>query len=206
MRGARQSGLLLLISRISARSSIDISDILLSVHVSTLVIHCTGDTLINVEHGRFLADHIPNRKTARAAGRRSISFSSTRRSLTQSRNFLPDSISTREGDRVLSTVLFTDIAGSTARCGAIGRPTLAPICSKHITRPSGEELAAIPGQRSGDHSGTGFSPRSTVRRVPCVVPAPLSSGFVLWHSSSHRPPYRRESRSPARTCRASPFT
>ena len=39
-------------------SQIDISDILSSVHVPTLVIHCTGDTLINVEHGRFLAEHI----------------------------------------------------------------------------------------------------------------------------------------------------
>jgi len=43
-------------------SQIDISDILPSVHVPTLVIHCTGDTLINVEHGRFLAEHIPGAK------------------------------------------------------------------------------------------------------------------------------------------------
>jgi pimeloyl-ACP methyl ester carboxylesterase len=38
---------------------IDISDILSSVRVPTLVVHCTGDTLINVEYGRFLAERIP---------------------------------------------------------------------------------------------------------------------------------------------------
>src|SRR5260370_6969011 len=40
-------------------SQIDITDILSSVHVPTLVIHCTRDTLISADHGRFLAAHIP---------------------------------------------------------------------------------------------------------------------------------------------------
>jgi pimeloyl-ACP methyl ester carboxylesterase len=40
-------------------SQIDISDILSSIHVPTLVIHCTGDRVVNVEYGRFLAEHIP---------------------------------------------------------------------------------------------------------------------------------------------------
>ena len=47
---------------------IDISDILSSVHVPTLVIHCTGDTLINVEHGRFLAERIPGARLVELPG------------------------------------------------------------------------------------------------------------------------------------------
>ena len=47
---------------------IDISDILSSIHVPTLVIHCTGDTLINVEHGRSLAEHIPGARLLELPG------------------------------------------------------------------------------------------------------------------------------------------
>jgi pimeloyl-ACP methyl ester carboxylesterase len=47
---------------------IDISDILSSVHVPTLVIHCTGDTLIDVEHGRFLARNIPGARLLELPG------------------------------------------------------------------------------------------------------------------------------------------
>ena len=37
-------------------SQIDISDIVSTIRVPTLVIHRTGDTNVNVEAGRFLAD------------------------------------------------------------------------------------------------------------------------------------------------------
>ena len=49
-------------------SQIDISDILSSIHVPTLVIHCTGDTLVNVECGRFLAEQIPGARLLELPG------------------------------------------------------------------------------------------------------------------------------------------
>ena len=67
-------------------SQIDISDILSSVHVPTLVIHCTEDTLIGVEHARFLAEHIPGARLL-SCRETIISFLSMNRSLTQSRSF-----------------------------------------------------------------------------------------------------------------------
>src|SRR5260370_39388126 len=63
--GASPSAVLAVVRMIS---QIDIGDILSSVHVPTLVIHCTGDTLISVEHGRFLAEHIPGARLLELPG------------------------------------------------------------------------------------------------------------------------------------------
>jgi class 3 adenylate cyclase len=98
---------------------IDISDILSSVHVPTLVIHCTSDTLIGVEHGRFLAQHIPGARLLELPGEDHLFFLHDRIA-DAIEEFLTGSISTAEGDRVLATVLFTDIVGSTARAEQLG--------------------------------------------------------------------------------------
>jgi len=113
-------------------SQIDISDILLSVHVSTLVIHCTGDTLINVEHGRFLADHIPKARLLELPGDDHLFFVHEK-IIDAIEEFLTGSISTGEGDRVLSTVLFTDIVGSTTRAEQLGDQRWRDLLEAHHT-------------------------------------------------------------------------
>jgi pimeloyl-ACP methyl ester carboxylesterase len=98
---------------------IDITDILSSVHVPTLVIHCTGDTLINVEHGRFLAEHIPGARLVELSGDDHLFF--VHEEIPDAiEEFLTGSISASEAHRVLATVLFTDIVGSTARAEKLG--------------------------------------------------------------------------------------
>jgi pimeloyl-ACP methyl ester carboxylesterase len=67
-------------------TQIDVSDILSSVHVPTLVIHCTGDPLINVESGRFLASTFREHDCSSCRDT-IISFSSTSRSVTRWRDF-----------------------------------------------------------------------------------------------------------------------
>jgi pimeloyl-ACP methyl ester carboxylesterase len=49
-------------------SQIDVSDILSTIHVPALVIHCTEDTLVNVECGRFLAEQIPGARLLELPG------------------------------------------------------------------------------------------------------------------------------------------
>ena len=95
-------------------TQIDVSDILSSVHVPTLVIHCTGDTLINVEHGRFLAEHIPGARLLELPGEDHLFFLHERIG-EAIEEFLTGSISAAESHRVLASVLFTDIVGSTAQ-------------------------------------------------------------------------------------------
>ena len=105
-------------------SEIDISDILSSVHAPTLVIHCTGDTLINVECGRFLAGQIPGARLLELPGDDHLFF--LHEEIGDAiEEFLTGSISTGGKPPRPATVLFTDIVGSTARVRANGRSALA---------------------------------------------------------------------------------
>jgi pimeloyl-ACP methyl ester carboxylesterase len=98
---------------------INISDILSSIHVPTLVIHCTGDTLISVNHGRFLAEHIPGARLLDLPGNDHLFFLHDQVG-DAIEEFLTGSISPTENDRILATVLFTDIVDSTARAEELG--------------------------------------------------------------------------------------
>ena len=53
-------------------SQIDISDIVSTIRVPTLVIHRTEDMTINVEGGRFLAEHIPGARIVEFLGKRQL--------------------------------------------------------------------------------------------------------------------------------------
>ncbi len=100
-------------------TQIDVSDILSSVHVPTLVIHCTGDPLINVQSGRFLADHIPGARLLELPGHDHLFFIHEQIG-DAIEEFLTGAVSVSESDRILATVLFTDIVGSTEKAAAIG--------------------------------------------------------------------------------------
>jgi class 3 adenylate cyclase/pimeloyl-ACP methyl ester carboxylesterase len=113
-------------------SQIDISDILSSVHVPTLVIHCTGDTLIGVEHGRFLAQNIPGATLLELPGDDHLFFIHDQ-IVDAIEEFLTGSISAAEGHRVLATVLFTDIVGSTARAEQLGDQRWRNLLEAHHT-------------------------------------------------------------------------
>jgi class 3 adenylate cyclase/pimeloyl-ACP methyl ester carboxylesterase len=114
-------------------SEIDISDILSSVHAPTLVIHCTGDTLINVECGRFLAGKIPGARLLELPGDDHLFF--LHEEIGDAiEEFLTGSISTAENHRVLATVLFTDIVGSTARAEQMGDQRWHNLLDAHHTK------------------------------------------------------------------------
>jgi len=113
-------------------SQMDISDILPSVHVPTLVIHCTGDTLINVEHGRFLAEHIPGARLLELPRVDHLFFIHEQIG-DAIEEFLTGSITAAESHRVLATVLFTDIVGSTARAEQLGDQRWRNLLDAHHT-------------------------------------------------------------------------
>ena len=86
-------------------SEIDISDILSSVHVPTLVIHITGDKTVNVEGGRFLAEHIPGARLLELPGDDHLFFihEQTAARITDAvAEFLTGSVAKVSGDRVLA--------------------------------------------------------------------------------------------------------
>jgi class 3 adenylate cyclase/alpha-beta hydrolase superfamily lysophospholipase len=128
---------------------IDIGDILPSVRVPTLVIHATGDTLINVDYGRFLAAQIPGAKLIELPGNDHLFFLHEQIG-DAIEEFLTGSIRAIESHRVLATVLFTDIVGSTALAEQLGDRRWRDLLDAHhatvrreLSRARGKEVKLL---------------------------------------------------------------
>jgi pimeloyl-ACP methyl ester carboxylesterase len=101
---------------------IDISGILHSIRVPTLVLHRTADTLISVESGRELAAGIPGARLVELPGTDHLFFldDAGDRAIAEIEEFLTGSRSAPVVDRVLATVVFEDIVDSTRRADTTG--------------------------------------------------------------------------------------
>ncbi|HET6367786.1 MAG TPA: adenylate/guanylate cyclase domain-containing protein [Pseudomonadales bacterium] len=99
---------------------IDVRHVLPSVRVPTLIVHRTGDRLTFVEQGRYLAERIPGARLAELPGDDHMPFLDSDQIIDEVEEFLTGTRHVAETDRVLATVLFTDIAGSTERAAALG--------------------------------------------------------------------------------------
>jgi class 3 adenylate cyclase len=103
-------------------NQINITEILPSINVPTLVIHRKDDVTVNVEGGRLLAERIPGAKYVELSGTDHLPWvgENSDRILDEMEHFLTGETSTPSVERVLATVVFTDIVGSTARAQTLG--------------------------------------------------------------------------------------
>lgn len=103
-------------------SQIDVSSILPAVRVPTLVIHRTEDKAVDVEGGRDMAAHIPGARLVELPGSDHIFYvgESADKISEAIEEFLTGSRAPAPVDRVLATVLFTDIVGSTETAARLG--------------------------------------------------------------------------------------
>jgi len=110
------------IALMKMNSQIDITEILPSIHVPTLVIHRADDTMIDFDGGELLAERIPNARLAVLPGSDHLPWvgDNPLGIIDEIEKFLTGAISEPEADRVLATLLFTDIVDSTALAGSIG--------------------------------------------------------------------------------------
>ena len=100
---------------------IDVRNVVPSVHVPTLILHRRYDRLVNVRHGRWLAEHMPNARLVEMPGHdHAIWFEDPESALGEIQEFLTGARSAPEPDRVLATVLFTDIVDSTRTAAELG--------------------------------------------------------------------------------------
>ena len=100
---------------------IDTRHVLPAVRVPTLVLHRTGDRLVAVERGRSMAEKIPGAKYVELPGDDHLPFLGDADAiLDEVEEFLTGVRPAVEHDRVLATVLFTDIVGSTERAVKVG--------------------------------------------------------------------------------------
>ena len=99
----------------------DIRDVLPTIGVPTLIIHRTEDALVQVEHSRYMAEHIPDATLVEFPGEDHLWwFGDQDVIVDEVQEFLTGARSAPQHDRVLATVMFTDIVGSTERAAKLG--------------------------------------------------------------------------------------
>jgi len=135
-------------------SQADVRDVLPAVQAPTLVIHRAGDRDARVEEGLYIAAHIPGARFVELPGDTHVPFWQPDEVVDEIEEFLTGVRPTRVGDRVLATILFTDLVGSTERAGALGDHAWAELLERHhqLVR---RELARFGGEEI-DTAGDGF--------------------------------------------------
>ncbi|MCA6117239.1 adenylate/guanylate cyclase domain-containing protein [Bradyrhizobium sp. WSM 1738] len=100
---------------------IDVRDILPVTRVPTLILHRTDERVIDVKHARYMAQQIPAAKLIEISGQdHTLWVGDQDAIINEVEEFVTGHRQAAEPDRVLATVLFVDIAGSTERAAALG--------------------------------------------------------------------------------------
>src|SRR5205823_10068963 len=116
-------------------AEIDVRPLLPSIRVPTLVLHRAGDQVIPVAAGRYLAEHVPDASFVELPGDDHLPWiGDTDAVLGEIQEFLTGVRSGAEPNRMLATVLFTEIVGSTARAAALGDTAWTDLLQAHHGR------------------------------------------------------------------------
>jgi class 3 adenylate cyclase len=135
-------------------SQADVRHVLATVQCPTLVLHRSGDRDSRPDEGRYIADRIPGATFMELAGDDHMPAVRPDEIVDEIEEFLTGVRPAPSPDRVLATVLFTDLVGSTERAQALGDATWTSLLASHneavrraLARFSGEEI---------DTAGDGF--------------------------------------------------
>jgi class 3 adenylate cyclase len=152
-------------------SQIDITGILDSVHVPALVIHRTGDTTIDFGGGIRLAEGIPNARLVKLPGVDHLPFvgDNSLRIVDEIEHFLTGSRSEARADRVLATILFTDIVDSTVLAASMGDQRWRSLLHAHdaAVRRELERFRGIKIKSTGDGFLATFD--APARAIRCAL-------------------------------------
>ena len=154
----------------------DISAVLPAVMVPTLVMHRTDDKAEPVGQARYLGERVPNAKVVELPGAEHAPFAGDAESVLRELRRFVSAVRDEEAefDRVLATVMFTDLVGSTERAAALGDRAWRELVERHhsiiralLARYRGTEV---------DTAGDGFfatfdGPARAVRCARAIVDA-----------------------------------
>jgi class 3 adenylate cyclase len=164
-------------------TEMDVRALLPAIRVPTLVVHHANDPVIPPEWGKYVADQIPGAKYVELPGRNMYLFAEPwRDSFQEIAEFLTGHQAEVADDRVLSTVLFTDIVASTRRAAEIGDRDWHALLDAHdaIVR---SQLSRFRG-REVNTSGDGFlamfdGPQRAIRCAMAIRDAVAALGIEV---------------------------
>jgi pimeloyl-ACP methyl ester carboxylesterase len=135
-------------------SQVDVREVLPTIQSPTLVLHRTGDRDASVDEGRYIAGRIPGARFVELPGDDHTLVADPRAVLDEVEEFLTGVRPKPSTDRLLATILFTDLVGSTERATQLGDAAWAELLGRHdaairteLDRLDGEEI---------DTTGDGF--------------------------------------------------
>ena len=149
---------------------LDVRDVLPSIRVPTLVVSRRDNRLVEAAHGRYLGEHIPGARYVEVEGDDYFPFiGNADLILDEIEEFLTGSRPSSGSDRMLATILVTDIVDSTARASALGDLAWRDVMGRHheLVR---RELERHRG-REVDTAGDGFLATfdGPARAIRCAV-------------------------------------
>jgi hypothetical protein len=153
-----------------ASYAVDARPMLPQVQARTLVLHRRQFGLMPIEHGRYLAEHIPGAKLAELPGADGpLVWETHDLALGAIEEFLTGVRRAVEPERMLATVLFTDIVGSTQRAGQLGDQRWREVLEVHdqMARRWAEMFGGRLVKTTGDGILATFD--SPMRAIRCAV-------------------------------------
>jgi pimeloyl-ACP methyl ester carboxylesterase len=159
-----------MVQRMNAQ--IDIRHLLPAIHVPTLILHSVNEQIVDVGASRYLAGQIPGAKLVELPGADHVPWLSDADAiLDEIEEFLTGARHSPEADRVLATVLFTDIVGATESAAKLGDRRWHDLLDSHhalvrreLTRFRGREI-----DTAGDGFFATFDGPARAVRCACAV-------------------------------------
>jgi class 3 adenylate cyclase len=112
-------------------TELDVRPVVPVIRMPTLVMHRAGDRLIPRRLGRWLADAIPGARYVEVPGTEHVPYLNNALPLAELEEFVTGRRAVGSSDRVLATVLFTDIVSSTERASALGDREWRAVLDRH---------------------------------------------------------------------------
>jgi pimeloyl-ACP methyl ester carboxylesterase len=174
MRRAASPGAAIALLRMNR--AIDVRDVLPAIHAPTLVLGRTEDPDFPIEGTRMLAERIPGARLAEFPGSDHLFWVGNQEELLDEAERFVKELGDQEAelDRVLATILFTDIVGSTERVAEVGDRRWRELLDAHRAR-----IRPLIGRYRGrevDTAGDGFLATfdGPIRAIRCALAATVA--------------------------------
>jgi class 3 adenylate cyclase len=161
---------------------LDVRPVLSLIRAPTLVLSSDNPSFLPASHGRYMAEHIEGSKFVPLPGHDMSIFSLADEVFEEVAEFLTGTRPTHDVERVLASVLFTDIVGSTERAASLGDQRWRTVLDRHDEAVR-EQLRIFRG-REVNTTGDGFvasfdGPARAIRCGQAIIDSTESLGIEL---------------------------